>query len=64
MNTYVTMPTMCDDGQYRCNVYDSGALVGGTKGPRDFVRKVWFTSHNTMDVFPQTSHNLSQPTNS
>jgi hypothetical protein len=40
-------------------VYVDGALVGGTKGPRDFVHKVWYTSHNTMDVFPQTTHSLT-----
>jgi hypothetical protein len=57
MSTYVTMPTECDDGQYRSNVYVDGSLVGGTKGPRDFVHKVLYTSHNTMDVFPQTTHN-------
>lgn len=59
MSTYVTMPAKCDDGQYRSNVYVDGALVGGTKGPRDFVHKVWYTSHNTMDVFPQTTHSLT-----
>ena len=56
MNIYVTMPTKREDGQYHSNVYEGGVLVGGTKGPHAFVRKVWYTSHNTMDIFPQTTH--------